>query len=256
MAQDRAKPVVALQMYTVRDEAQKDFPATLKAVAEMGYPAIQLAGTFGLSARELRKILDDLGLRVAGAHVGLDALEGQLEQEMTYHLEVGTIDLVVPALPQSRRADKEGYRQVADSMNSMGHRLKDARMRLSYHNHAFEFERFDGQYALDLLLGWCDPELVKWEPDVYWIKVGGEDPAAYIRKYTGRCPLIHLKDMTADESRTFAEVGEGILDWPPILEASEENGAEWYVVEQDRWARPSLEAAKLSLRHLREWGKL
>ena len=66
-----------------------------------------------------------------------------------------------------------------------------------------------------------DPELVKWEPDVYWIKVGGEDGAAYIRKYSGRCPLIHLKDMTADESRTFAEVGEGIIDWPPIFAASE-----------------------------------
>jgi len=250
------KPVVALQMYTVRDEAQKDFAGTLKAVAAMGYPAVQLAGTGGLSSKELRRLLDDLGLKVAGAHVALDALENDLDQQMAYHLDIGTIDLVVPVLPQPRRTDKNGYKQVADSMNAVGRRLKDARMRLSYHNHAFEFERFDGEYALDLLLGWCDPDLVKWEPDVYWIKYGGEDPAALIKRYSGRCPIIHLKDMTADDSRTFAEVGEGVLDWPPIFRASEENGAEWYVVEQDRWARPSLEAAKLSLQHLKEWGKL
>lgn len=251
-----AKPIVALQMYTVRDESQKDFVGTLRKVAEMGYPAVQLSGTGDLSAKDLRKLLDDLGLKVAGAHVNLDALENELEQQMTYFLEVGTIDLVVPALPQARRADKNGYKQVADSMNAMGQRLKDARMRLSYHNHAFEFEKFDGEFALDLLLGWSDPEFVNWEPDVYWIKYGGQDPAAYIRKYSGRCPLVHLKDMTADASPTFAEVGEGILDWPAILKASEENDAEWYVVEQDRSARPSLEAAKLSLQHLKEWGKL
>ncbi len=251
-----AKPVVALQMYTVRDEAQKDFAGTLKRVAEMGYPAVQLSGTGDLSSRELRRLLDGLGLKVAGAHVNLDALENELEQQMTYFLEVGTLDLVVPALPQSRRASKDGYKQVADSMNAMGRRLKDARMRLSYHNHAFEFEKFDGEFALDLLLGWCDPDFVKWEPDVYWIKYGGQDPAAYIRKYSGRCPLIHIKDMTADESRTFAEIGEGTLDWPAIFKASEENDAEWYVVEQDRWSRPSLEAAKLSLQHLKEWGKV
>ncbi len=250
-----ARPVVALQMYTVRDEAQKDFAGTLKKVAEMGYPAVQLSGTGDLPSKELRKILDDLGLKVAGAHVSLDALENELDQQMTYYLDVGTIDLVVPALPQARRADKNGYKQVADSMNAMGQRLKDARMRLSYHNHAFEFEKLDGEFALDLLLGWCDPDLVKWEPDVYWIQYGGEDPARLIRQYAGRCPLVHLKDMTADASRTFAEVGEGILDWPAIFAASEAQGAEWYIVEQDRWARPSLEAAALSLKHLKDWGK-
>ena len=250
-----AKPRVALQMYTVRDEAQKDFAGTLKAVAEMGYPAVQPAGTGGLAARDLKRLLDDLGLAVAGSHVNLEALESQPDQEITYWLEVGTPDVVVPAIPQARRT-RDGFRGVAESMNRIGARCKALGARLSYHNHAFEFEKLDGEYALDLLLGWCDPDLVKWEPDVYWIQFGGEDPARLIRKYSGRCPLVHLKDMTADASRTFAEVGEGILDWPAIFAASEAGGAEWYIVEQDRWARPSLEAAALSLKHLKEWGKL
>jgi sugar phosphate isomerase/epimerase len=251
-----AKPKVALQMYTVRDEAQKDFVGTLKAVARIGYTAIETAGTGGLPSQELKRVLDELGLAVASSHVGLELLEGQLDQQITYFREVGGRDLVVPALPQGHRGSKDGYRRAADSMNRIGARCKEMGARLSYHNHAFEFGRFGGDYALDLLLGWCDADLVKWEPDVYWIRVGGEDPAALIRRYSGRCPLIHLKDMSKDESRTFAEVGEGILDWPPIFAASEDNAAEWYVVEQDRWARPSREAAKLSLQHLREWGKL
>lgn len=243
-------------MYTVRDEAQKDFVGTLKAVANMGYPAVQPAGYGGLSARDLKKVLDDLGLAVAGVHLSLEGLETQTDQEVSFALDLGTPDVVISAIPQQRRPDKAGYVQVAESMNRIGARCKALGARLSYHNHAFEFERFDGQYALDLMFSICDPDLVKWEPDVYWIKYGGEDPSAYIRKYTGRTPLVHLKDMTADESRTFAEVGEGILDFPAIFQAAEASGAEWYVVEQDRWARPSLEAAALSLKHLRDWGKL
>jgi sugar phosphate isomerase/epimerase len=242
-------------MYTVRDQAEKDFAGTFKAVAQMGYPAVQPAGTGGLSAKDLKRLVDDLGLAVAGAHVNLEALEADPDREIAYWLEVGTPDVVVPAIPQARRT-YEGFRGVAESMNRIGARCKALGARLSYHNHAFEFEKFDGQYALDLLLAWSDAELVKWEPDVYWVKYGGEDPAALIRKYSGRCPLVHLKDMTADASRTFAEVGEGILDWPPIFAASEANGAEWYIVEQDRWTRPSLEAAALSLKHLKDWGKL
>jgi sugar phosphate isomerase/epimerase len=141
-------------------------------------------------------------------------------------------------------------------MNRIGARCKAMGARLSYHNHAFEYVSFDGQLGIDLMLGACDPSLVSFEPDVYWIKVGKADPAAYIRKYSGRTPIIHLKDMTAGPTPTYAEVGEGIIDFSPIFAASEASGAEWYVVEQDFCARPALESAKVSLGHLRDWGKV
>ncbi|MBC7315494.1 MAG: sugar phosphate isomerase/epimerase, partial [Chloroflexi bacterium] len=101
-----------------------------------------------------------------------------------------------------------------------------------------------------------DPALVQFEIDCYWAHYAGVDPAGLIQSLAGRFPLIHLKDMIGEgESRTFAEVGEGIIDWQPVFAASEAQGAQWYVVEQDRCARPSLESAALSLANLRRWGK-
>jgi sugar phosphate isomerase/epimerase len=250
------KPKIALQLYTVRQELQRDFLGTIAKVAQIGYPAVQFAGYGGLSAAELKKALAGLGLAVGGSHVNLEALEQQPDREINYCLDVGTPDVIIPVMPQAWRGSSEGYRRLADTMNRLGARCKELGARLSYHNHAFEFEKLGDRYPLDLLFDWCDPELVKWEPDIYWVKYGQEDPAAYIRKYAGRTPVVHLKDMTAGSSPTYAEVGEGILDWPSIFAASEASGAEWYVVEQDQCARPPLESAALSLQHLREWGKL
>lgn len=251
-----ARPGVALQMYTVREQAQADFAGTVRAVAQMGYPAIQFAGYGGLSADQMKRLLDELGLKVAGSHVGLSQLEGDLNREIDYNLAVGNRDLIVPALPREMQQDESGFKRAVQILNQLGARCKEQGARLSYHNHAFEFVQFDGRTAMELLLDETDPSVVVWEPDVYWIAYANEDPTAWIRRYAGRCPYIHLKDMTKDESRTFAEVGEGRFDFQPIFEASEAGGAEWYVVEQDRCARPALESAALSLRHLQEWGKV
>jgi sugar phosphate isomerase/epimerase len=128
-------------------------------------------------------------------------------------------------------------------------------MQLCYHNHDFEFRQFDGRYGLDILLGATDPELVKAEVDTYWVQKTGVDPAAYLRQYAGRCPLVHLKDMTADESRTFAEIGEGSMDWSAIFTAAEAGGAAWYIVEQDTCRRAPLESVAISLRNLQSMGK-
>lgn len=247
-------PRVALQLYTVREDLHRDFAGTLRAVAAIGYPAVQLAGYGGLSAGDLKRLLRATGLAVAGSHVGLERLEEHLDDEIAYNLEIENRDLIVPYLPESRRQTLEDYRRVADLLNRLGARCQARGARLSYHNHAFEFQRFDGRPALDLLLEWTDPALVFFEPDVYWIARAGEDPVAYLRRYAGRCPLVHLKDMAPDGS--FAEVGEGTLDFPAIFTAAEAGGTEWYVVEQDRCARPPLESVRLSLEHLRAWGRV
>ncbi len=253
-----ANPGVALQAYTVRQALERDFAGTLGAIARMGYPAVQMAwfasGTPETPA--LKRLLDDLGLAVAGCHVLLEDLEARLDWEVDRCLRLGTPDVVVPYLAPERRGGRAAYQRLAESLNRMGARCKELGARLSYHNHDFEFARFDGEAALDILLGGSDPALVRFEPDVYWIRYAGADPAAIIQHYAGRCPLIHLKDMTAGPTPTFAEIGEGIIDFAPIFAAAEAGGAEWYIVEQDWTARPPLDAAALSLRHLREWGKL
>jgi sugar phosphate isomerase/epimerase len=250
-----ANPGVALQIYTVRQEFDKDYVGTLKAIATMGYPAVQMAWFAGKEppTAELKQRLDDLGLAVAGCHITLEDLERRLDWEVERCLQLGTPDVIIPWLLPERRS---GYRKLAELANQLGVRCKELGARLSYHNHEFEFAREDGELAIDILLGNTDPDLVKFEPDVYWIKYGGADPAAVIQKYAGRCPLIHLKDMTAGPTPTYAEIGEGIIDFNPIFAASEAGGAEWYVAEQDFCARPALESAALSLKHLKEWGKV
>ncbi len=248
------KVPVALQMYTLRELARTDFPGTLRAVAQIGYAGVELAGYGGLSGPQLRRLLDEVGLAVAGDHVSLDRLETALPEVIELERALGNRFVVVPSIPEARRRDAAGYLSVAESLNHIGSQLQGEGLQLCYHNHAFEFERFDGRTGLELLLESTDPALVKWEPDVYWIVRGGEDPAALIRRYRGRCPLIHLKDMTNDEARTFAEVGEGSIDFRPIFLAAEEGGVAWYIVEQDRCARPPLESVRLSFEHLRAWG--
>jgi sugar phosphate isomerase/epimerase len=235
---------------------RQDFVGTLGAVARLGYPAVQFAGYGGLPASELKKVIGDLGLAAAGSHVNFDALEQHPDDEIGYCLEVGTPEVIIPAMPPAYRESQETYRRFADALNRIGARCQELGARLSYHNHAFEFATFGNQRGIDLLLGAGAPDLVAFEPDVYWIKVGGADPAEYIRKYSGRTPLIHLKDMTAGPTPTYAEVGEGIIDFAPIFAASEASGAAWYVVEQDFAARPALESVGLSLKHLKEWGKV
>src|SRR5712692_10719130 len=136
-------PKVALQLYTVRDEMQKDFVGTLRGVARLGYPAVQFAGYGGMSAAELKNVVTDLGLEVAGSHVNTGALLTQTDEEITYCLDVGTPDVVIPAMPQNLRGSKDGYRELADQMNQIGARCKARGARLSYHNHNFEFETFD-----------------------------------------------------------------------------------------------------------------
>jgi sugar phosphate isomerase/epimerase len=251
-----APPRVALQLYTVREAAKKDFDGTLRAVAAMGYPAVQLAGEHGLSSGELRDRLRELNLAVAGNHLTLERLRTALDEEIALIQAVGSRDLVLSVTPLPMRGSRDGYHRLADQLNEVGERCRAASCRLSYHNHDWEFDRFDGRYALDLLLEWTDPGLVYFEPDVYWIKRGGVDPAEYLRQHAGRIPLVHLKDMADDETRSFAEVGSGLLDFPSIFAAAESGGAEWYVVEQDRCPGPELDSARTSLENLRRWGKL
>jgi sugar phosphate isomerase/epimerase len=250
-----AQVPIALQMYTLRNESASDFVGTLRKVAGIGYAGVEFAGTGGLNAEELRRALTDLNLQVAGSHTGLDELENNLNAALDYNQALGNEFVVCPYLPRERRGSADAYRALGDVLNRAGQASRERGMQLCYHNHDFEFERFDGRYALDILYSVTDPELVKAELDVYWIKKGGPDPAEFIREYSGRCPLIHLKDMAADEQGSFAEVGEGIQDWDRIFEAAEAAGARWYIVEQDVCKRPPLASIAMSLRNLREMGK-
>ena len=245
---------VGLQMYTLRNEMAQDPIGTIRKVAEIGYEGIEALPWEGISVEDYRKLLDDLGLKTPGGHVPLEALEADLNAVVDLYLALGATYVTVPYLAEERRKTGDDWRRLAEIMTEIGEKLATQGLVLSYHNHSFEFQTFDGKYGFDIFFETADPRYVKSQLDTYWVKHGGEDPAAYIRKLDHRTPLIHLKDMGEDGS--FAEVGEGILDWEAIFDASEANGAVWYLVEQDTCKRPPIEAVAVSLDNLRAMGKL
>lgn len=246
-----AQVPIALQLYTVRDEAATDFAGTARRVARLGYDGVEFAGTGGLSAAEMADLLAETGLRPAGSHVALGLLEADLDSVIAFHRAIGNRFVGVPVLPPEMRS-LEGFRRVAATLNRLGATLRDAGLALYYHHHAFEVDPVDGTTGWDILVGETDPDLVVLETDVYWSVYAGRDPAEVIRAASGRFPLVHLKDMVGEgEGRTFAEVGAGRIDFAPIFRASEAQGVEWYIVEQDRCARPSMESARISITNLK-----
>ena len=242
---------VALQLYTVRDEMARDFAGTVRAVGQIGYAGVEMAGYGDLSAEQMAALLQEAGLRAASTHVALDRLEGNLDAEIEYCLAIGCDHLVLPWLAPERRAPAD-LRALAPRLNEFGRRCRERGITFGYHNHDFEFVRDDGAYLLDHLLDATDPALVTLELDVYWAAFAGVDPASYLRQRAGRVPLVHLKDMAPD--RSFAEVGDGTLDLQAIFAAAEQ-GAHWYIVENDAPKMPSLESARRSLENLRSLGK-
>lgn len=242
---------VALQLYTVRDQTAHDFPGTLRQVAVVGYRAVELAGYGGLSAEALKALLEETGLRAASSHVGIDALEANPEEAITFCAAIGCENLVLPWLAPERRS-AEALAALAPTLNDIGRRCHARGIGFAYHNHDFEFDQVDGRYLLDRLLEATDPAAVGLELDVYWAKYANVDPVAYLRDHAERVSLLHLKDMGAD--RRFAEVGDGSLDIPAVCAAAAEAGVRWLIVEHDQPTMPSLESARRSLENLRRMG--
>jgi sugar phosphate isomerase/epimerase len=245
-------PTVALELYTVRDELERDFAGTLRRVAAMGYPAVEGGHFRTIETGEMKALLDETGLQMPAVLFGLPALEADLDAEIDYCRAIESSYLVLSWVHPAQFAG-EVLPALARRLNELGRRYHERGLVFGYHNHDHEFAQRDGAYLLDYLLDATDPVLVMLELDVYWAAYAGADPAAYLRRRAGRVPLLHLKDMAAD--RSFADVGDGTLDLPGIFTAAEDCGARWYVVENDRPRMPSLESARRSLENLRAMGK-
>ncbi len=244
------KKPVALQTFTVRDEIAKDFRGTVEKIAKMGYQGIEIGGdTGGMTPADLKGFLEGLGLRAVSVHTPYEQLTTNPQPSIDFARTLG-IEFVTCPIASGKSAGD--YLTLGKTLSEAGETFKSAGIQLCYHNHAHEFEKFRGHCAIDILLANSKRDALKWQLDTYWVKAGGQSPEEYIRKYAGRVPTLHLKDMTAGENPTFAEVGEGILNWSEILAAADEAGVEWYIVEQDTCQRPPLESAKLSLQNLRK----
>jgi|UniRef100_A0A7V3REX0 sugar phosphate isomerase/epimerase len=238
---------IALQLYTLRELTEKDFTGTLKQVSKIGYEGVEFAGYGNLKAQELKKLLDDLNLKPAGSHVGIDLLTSELDSVIEYNLEIGNHFIVCPWQKYDK---KEDFINFANTLNEIGQKCKDKGLKLCYHNHAHEFARFGEVRGLDLLFTNTKADLVDFEIDTYWVKYAGADPISFITTFGKRASLLHVKDMER-VGRDFAEIGTGIMDIRGIISAAKNVGTKWLIVEQDKCKMDPIESIKISFTNLK-----
>ena len=249
---------IAVQVYSVREEAERDFAGTMKKLGEMGYDGVELAGLYGKSAEEIRDSIKAAGLTAISAHVSYDELAGDLEKTLQDYETIGCRYIVIPWLGEDRRFGTALYEETIKEIPVISEGCKKHGMTLLYHNHDFEFAKtLDGTYALDQLYAEVPADVLGAEPDTCWIKIGGPDPSEWLKKYSGRCPLVHVKDFRrkADGVDLLA-LGEGEQDFPTLVKTAKECGAQWLVIEQDDhpYGTPMGDMKK-SLNYLKELGK-
>ena len=198
---------IALQLYSVRQDCERDLSGTLKAVAEMGYEGVEFAGYYGRSAKELRVMLDDLGLAVAGTHISLDTLLGdRLAETVAFNRTLGNRFLIVPGLPEQYRNSRDAWRKTADVFNEIAAKLKPHGMRTGYHNHAIEFTPMDGGLPWDTIFGNTSDDVVM-QIDLGNALRGGADPVPFIERYPGRAVTVHLKSYSKELGKTHPSLG-------------------------------------------------
>lgn len=252
-----AKTVLAAQLYTIRDfmKTPPDMAKSLKKIKDIGYDAVQLSGHGPISNEEMKKLVDDAGLVICATHTGYQTMRDEPQKTIDQHLLWECKNPGIGGLPGEYR-NGEGFAKFAKEASDVGAKLAEAGLRFAYHNHSFELEKFAGRTGLQILYEDSDPKYFNSEIDTYWVQHGGGDPAAWIKSLKGRAYIVHFKDMAIKgHEQRFAEIGEGNLNWPAILDACKHSGVEWHIVEQDRcYELDPFESLAISLRNLKAMG--
>lgn len=250
---------VGLQLYTVRRQMDKDFAGTLRKVASVGYTQVQFSGFHNQPVPQIKKLIDEIGLKTAAGHFAYDLLKSNLSQVTDDAHTLGMDYVVLSSAPEFYRHSLDGYKRAVEFFNKTGEGCNKAGLHFGYHTHNLDFEKFGNVIAFDLMLQKTDPALVCFELDCFWVTRAGYDPVAYMNKYPGRFPVLHIKDErkhyppTATgrtPSEAFAPVGKGIIDWKRIFKAAPKGGLKRYYVEQDETELPVFEAIKISYDYL------
>ncbi|MGA2068929.1 MAG: sugar phosphate isomerase/epimerase [Thermoguttaceae bacterium] len=244
---------IALQLYSLRDTIGKDVPGTLAAVAKMGYQGVEFAGYCGKKAEDLRKILDQTGLKCCGTHTGIDTLLGDnLKRTVEFNRTLGNAFLIVPWLGEKYMASIAAIQDTAKLLTELAAKVKPEGMHVGYHSHGGDFRKIEGQTCWDRLFSSTGPDVVM-QLDVGNCLGGGGDPLAVLEKFPGRCLTIHIKEFGGKPGAT---IGEGTVPWKELFRICETTaGTQWYIVEQEAYAVPPLESVKQCIENLRKMGK-
>lgn len=247
-----AKLPIALQLYSVREDCARDFIGTIKAISEMGYEGVEFAGYYNLSAKEIKKILDDFNLKVAGSHLGINTLLGdEFKKTVEFNAILENKFLIVPALPPEYTKTKEGWLKAVETINEISEKLKPYNMKVGYHNHDIEFKPIDGEIPWDIFFQNASKDVIM-QLDVGNAMHGSGDPIEILKKYPGRAVTVHLKEFPF----TAPAIGEGEVKWEEIFNLCETiGGTQWYIVEYETPGRPPLESVRRCIENLRKMGK-
>lgn len=248
-----SKTHIGLQLYTVRDAMRQDLTGTMQMISRIGYTWLEAAGysegrLYGLKPGEFRTLAEDLGMQLISSHSTFDA-ESQ-QAVIDAHAELGVPYLVYPIFPVQGNSRAADYQKAAQRLNEIGEACASAGIRFGYHNHAFEFEKFEDRVGYDILLDETDPGLVFFQADLYWMVYAGVDPLACMARYPGRFEHWHVKDMEEGPGRSFTEVGEGVIDFGKIFRMKEGSGMKYFFVEQDTCPGDPMESIAISYRNL------
>lgn len=247
---------IGVQLYTVREECKKDFPGTIRRVAEVGYGAVEFAGLYGHKAEEIKKVLDGAKLRASSCHVGLGDLKSKFDEiQNDYVKTLGCEYVIIPSGP--RKFDDEGksWKNFCAEMRDMKSKCDAAGFKLGYHNHSFEFENsFDGKTAYDFMFHEKPAESPVAEMDICWVANGKHDPVTEMRRLKGRVKFLHVKDLDPGPPGKDANVGSGIIQWPVIYKTAQEVGVKWLIVERDHPDVSGIESITKSLAFLKSAG--
>lgn len=242
-AHDMATPQkpIAVQMYSLRNAGSLD--QQLKIVHDAGVGAVETVGTQGVSAPELKQLLDRYAIKAISSHVPLTELRKDLPGVVAFNRSIGNTTLVVPYLDaKDRPTDAAGWTALGQELGRISKQVRAEGMRLAYHNHDFELVDFNGSTGLELLFAAAGPDL-QTELDLAWVARAGYDPAVMLGKFRGRLFAVHAKDNApkgqAEDEGGFAAIGQGVLDWNAILPAAAGAGVQWYIIEHDQPRDPA-----------------
>lgn len=240
-----ARPVrfpLGFQVWTIKDQLIKDFAGTLKMMADMGYKSVEMCSPPGyessgfgplmkMPGKEMRKIMNDLGLQFESTHYGMNELRNNLDDRIKFATESGQKQMIVSSFGLPKNAAMSDWIKAADELNKIGEKTKKAGIQAGFHNHHGEFEKIDGVLIYDALLKQFDPGLVKMQFQVAVINIGFK-AADYFNKYPGRFISAHLADYSVLDQKSVP-IGKGIVDWKEFFAATGKGGVKNIFVEMD-----------------------
>ncbi|MDZ7650004.1 MAG: sugar phosphate isomerase/epimerase [Cytophagales bacterium] len=255
-AEAKGKKAIGLQLYTLRDVIMNDVKGTLDAVASWGYTEVETYGygdgkLFGMPVAEFGAHLKGIGMQVVSGHYGIDLLSSNSDKACADAQYMGQTYVVVPWLDQKYYSSLDELKRTCEAINRAALVAKKYKLRMGYHNHAFEFEPVEGKVMFDVMLDELDPKLVAIEMDLYWMVNANQDPFKYFEKYPGRFELWHVKDMDKNNRENNADVGTGSIDFTRLFKAARKSGMKKFFVEQETYPSNPMQSAENSIKYLK-----